>query len=118
MQILTDTQQVTANCKPKTAAGAPARVDGVPQWSTSNPSVATVTPSTDGLSCVVKAAGIGTSQIGVVADADLGEGVREITTLDDVEVKASEAVTIGIEWGVPEEQSGTPTPVSSSRRGR
>lgn len=116
MQILTDTQQVSAVCKPKTASGAAARVDGIPQWSTSNPSVATVTPSDDGLTCVVKAAGIGTTQIGVVADADLGEGVREITTVDDVEVKASEAVTIGIEWGVPEEQGGTATPQSSRSR--
>lgn len=104
MTILTDTQQVTGTIRPRNAQGNPAPIDGVPQWSTSNPSVATVTPSADGLTCVVRAAGIGTTQVAVVCDADLGEGVRELTTLDDIEVKASEAVTIGIEWGTPENQ--------------
>jgi hypothetical protein len=115
MTILTDTQRVTGTIKPINSQGNAAEIDGVPQWSTSNPTVATVTPSEDGKTCVVTAVGLGTTQIGVVCDADMDDEIREITTLDDVEVKASEAVSVGIEWGTPEEQGGEP-PVEARRK--
>lgn len=102
--ILTDTQKVTVTFAAKTALDRPARVDGIPQWSTSNPAVCTITPASDGLSAVLKATATGTSQISVTADADLGAGVRNITATGDVEVRPSEAVSVGITFGTPEEQ--------------
>lgn len=105
MLVLTDTQKATLTLDPRTAKGAPARLDGVPQWSSSNPAVATIEPAADGLSAVVRATATGTTQINVVADADLDANeVRELTGVLDVEVKASEAVTLGISAGAPEEQ--------------
>lgn len=103
--ILTDSQKATLTLDPRTAKGAKARLDGMPEWSSSNPAVATIEPAADGLSAVVMAAGTGTTQINVVADADLDPGeTRELTGVLDVEVKASEAVTLGITAGTPEEQ--------------
>jgi hypothetical protein len=103
--ILTDTQQVRCTIEPLNAKGNPAPVEGVPQWASSDASVAEVIPEADGLSALVVARGLGISQISVVADADLDVGeVREITGTLDIEVKASEAVTMGITTGTPEEQ--------------
>lgn len=102
--ILTDTQKVTCTIDPRNIKGNPAPVDGVPQWSSSNPAVATVTPSDDGLSATVTAVGVGVTQISCVADADLDAGeTREITGVLDVDVRPSEAVTLGIVAGTPEE---------------
>ena len=103
--IMTDTQKVTCTIQPLNSKGNPAPVDGVPQWASTNPSIATVTPAADGLSAEVVAVGLGTTQINCVADADMDEGeVRELTAVLDVEIKASEAVTMGIAAGTPEEQ--------------
>lgn len=105
MLVLTDTQKATCTIDPRNAKGNPAPVDGVPQWSTSNPAVATVIPAVDGLSADVVAVSVGTTQISVIADADLDVGeIREITGTLDVTVKASEAVTMGITAGTPVEQ--------------
>lgn len=103
--ILTDTQQVSCTLDPRNSKGNPASLDGVPEWASSNPAVATVTPSTDGLTAVVKASGLGTAQISVTADADLDAGeTRAITGTLNIEVKPSEAVTLGITAGTPGDQ--------------
>lgn len=103
--ILTDTQKVSCTLDPRNAKGNPAPLDGTPQWASSNPAVATVEPAADGLSAVVTAVAPGTTQISVTADADLDEGeTREISGTLDIDVKAGEAVTLGITAGTPEEQ--------------
>ena len=103
--ILTATQKVSCSIDPRDSKGNKAPVDGVPQWSSSDPAVATVVPSADGLSADVLAAGVGTAQIQVVADADLDVGeTRELTGTLDIEVKPAEAVTLGITAGAPVEQ--------------
>lgn len=105
MLLLTDTQKCTLTIEPVTDKGRPAKVDGVPEWSTSNPSVASIEPAADGMSAVVIARGAGDTQISVTADADLDEGeTREISAVLDVQVKSGEAVSVGIVAGVPEEQ--------------
>jgi hypothetical protein len=79
------------------AAGNPAVVDGEVAWSSSNPSIATVAPE-GADSAVVRAAGpTGQVQITATADADLGDGTREIVTPMDVSVAAGEAVAGTIE---------------------
>jgi len=101
--ILTDEQKVRLFVRPKTAAGNPAKVDGVPVWSQSNAAVIDLVPDDDGMAATASATGqLGGSQISVVADADLGAGTRELTATQDVEIKAAEATALGIEAGVPE----------------
>lgn len=101
--ILTDIQKVALSIKPVSAAGNPAPVDGKPEWVSSAPDVVTVEAAEDGMSAVVMTTGkLGTAQVAVKADADLGEGVVEITGVLDVEVKASAAVSLSIEAGAPE----------------
>lgn len=103
MITLTDEQKVTATVEFKTAAGNAARVDGVPVWSSSDESVATVQASDDGLTAVIFAGAIGVAQIRVDADADLdADETRTITGLLDVEVRPAEAVTAIVVNGVPE----------------
>ncbi len=106
MLIITDSQEVDLAIKPLTRKGHPAQVDGVPAWSTSDPAIATVTPAADGLSCVIKAAdNIGPVQISVTADADLGEGVQNLTGVLDLEVIGGAAATLSVIAGTPREQA-------------
>ena len=102
--VLTDIQKVSLVISPKSAAGNPAPVDGVPSWSVSDASIASiVVVSEDGLSAEVVTTGtLGTVQVVVDVDANLGEGVETITGVLDIEVKASAAVTLDIGVGVPE----------------
>lgn len=103
MLILTDEQKVALAVEFKTAAGNPANVDGTPVWSSSDDTVVSVEASEDGLSAVAVAVGpLGTAQISCEADADLGEGVRAITGVIDIEVRAAEAVVAVVAAGAPE----------------
>ena len=76
------------------AHGNAAKVDGAVAWSSSNDEIARVRVDVaDSTMCTVTAAaGTGIAQITATADADLGEGVRELVTLLDIEVVAGEAV--------------------------
>jgi hypothetical protein len=105
MIILTDTQEVDLAIAPKDRKRKPAQVEGIPVWSTSDPLICSITPAADGLSCNVKATdNLGDVQISVVADADLGEGVENITGIEQISVVAGKAVTMGISAGIPREQ--------------
>lgn len=84
----------------------PASVDGAVEWSSSDEEIAKVNPFTvaphagaapsnvplNGVVMLVPGTKLGTCQITVKADADLGEGVRELVTLLDVNVVGGEAV--------------------------
>lgn len=103
MLILTDEQKCGLAVAFTTQAGNPATVDGVPAWSVSDATVLTLEVAPDGLSAVITTAGpLGTAQVSVSADADLGEGIETITGVLDVEVRAARAVTVGISAGTPE----------------
>lgn len=74
-------------------AGNPAVVDGDVEWSTSDPSLASVT-ATGPDSAVIHTMGpVGQCQIIATADADLGEGVRELITPMDLTIAAGEAIS-------------------------
>lgn len=74
-------------------AGNAARVDGTPVWATDRPDLLALTPSEDGMSCDIAPVGpLGSGQITVTADADLGEGVRELVTLGSIDCVAGDAV--------------------------
>lgn len=102
--ILTATQKVRATLTIVDSKGNPARVDGAPQWASSDPNVASVEPSADGLSADIVAGQTGTAQITVTADADLGTGVRNITAFGDIEVVGGEAAALRVTFGTPSEQ--------------
>lgn len=110
--ILTDSQKARLKIQPKTKAGNPATVDGVVVWTSSDPTIAQVVADPDdatGQTAWVSAVGLGTAQIQAVADADLGPGLRNITAVVDIEVKAGEAVNVGIVAEAPVEIEETPT---------
>ena len=102
--IMTNSQEVDLAIQPLDKRGKPARVDGIPAWSSSDPAKVEVVASDDGLSCVAKALNNGTVQISVSADADLGDGIRALTGTLDLEIVSGEAVTLGIIAGTPREQ--------------
>lgn len=102
---LTDSQQCKLAIKPTDKAGNVAPIDGAPDWRSSNSEVVTVTPSADGLSAdVVTTGALGTATVSVSADADLGEGTKQISGSIDIEVGAGEAVTVEVTAGTPEEK--------------
>lgn len=93
--------QFTVSVEPQDSAGNPAPVDGVPAWSASGDLV-TVTPATDGMSAVVRpnaAGAVGSVQVSVTADADLGEGIETITGVLDVDVVGGKAVSLATSVG-------------------
>lgn len=65
------------------AAGAPAPVDGVPVWATSDATILTVTASADGMTALVSTVAAGTARVSVTADADMGAGVSTITGVSE-----------------------------------
>jgi hypothetical protein len=87
------------------ANGNKAKVDGEVSWETSDDTMLTVeVDPVDSTVCRVRAVGAaGQAQVQATADADLGDGVRELITLCDIEVVAGEAVAGMIQpLGAPE----------------
>jgi hypothetical protein len=103
----------------KDAKGNLAQVEGVPAWGMSDPSLGSLAVAEDGLSAVFTPGSVGTGQVNVSADADLGEGVKTITGILDVEVIAGEAtvVEIGVE-DIPEVPAAEGTETASPSRSR
>lgn len=104
MLVLTDSQKAVLSISPVDKKEFPAAVDGVPVWTVADSTVASLTPSEDGLSASIVAEAPGTTQINVTADADLGEGVVELIGTLDVQVTAGQAVSLNISSSAPEEQ--------------
>ena len=76
------------------AAGNPATVDGEVTWGSSDgAAVQVAVDAADSTKATVQAVGpVGLVQVTATADADLGAGTRELTTVMDVDVVAGEAV--------------------------
>lgn len=105
MLILTDIQKVDLSISPKSAVGNPALVDGTPVWTVSDDSVIVLDIDDDGMHAVASTTGkLGSVRISVEVDADLGEGVKTIVGLLDIQVKASEAVSLDVSAGTPTDQ--------------
>lgn len=93
--------------------GNATEVDGDVTWDTSDPEIATVETDTGDstMAKVVPSGKTGQVQVTATADADLGEGAREIITTMDVEIVAGEAVAGTITpVGEPLPIEPTPTP--------
>ncbi len=104
MLQLTNTQQCQLSIAGVDKKGNPAGLEGI-IYSSSDPSVAAVTQdAADPSKALVVAVAAGTAQINVRADADLGDGVTELTGVLDVTVVPGQAVSFVINTGTPEEQ--------------
>lgn len=104
MLTLTATQRVGVAITPVDAKGNVARIDGPATFLSSDETILTVTPNGD-LAALVTATGkLGTAQLSVAADGDLGEGVRPLRGTLDIEIVAGEAVALTINANAPEEQ--------------
>ncbi len=103
MLALPNDQKVTASIQPVDSHGNPATIDGLATWTSSSPSVADVANvSADSLSAdVVPGTALGSCQINVQADADLGSGITNITGVLDVTVVAGQAVGFTISTSPP-----------------
>jgi hypothetical protein len=99
---ITTEQKVKATLAPVTDTGKPAKLDGAPAWTVLSGN-AQVVVSEDGLSAdLISSDDPGDTQIIVKADANLGEGVEEISDIIDLSVVGSTAKNLGITVGTPE----------------
>ena len=102
--------------------GNPAAVDGVPVWESTDEMIAAVAPSADGMSCTIVSTGkMGTVQVNVRLDADLGDGVTELNGMALLDVTAGQASAIAILVGedfdpdmpdTPDEDGEDPAPTA------
>jgi hypothetical protein len=105
MLTLTDTQKDDLGVTFTDAKGNPALVDGAPAWSVSDPTILSVTPTADGMGATIAALGpLGSCQVSVTADADMGGDVKALVGTLDVSVVAGAAVSANISAGAPTEQ--------------
>ena len=101
---LTDIQMVSLGVNPKSAAGNPASIES-PVWSTSDESIVTVNVDGTGLNAVVTTTGkLGSAQVKFECDAKLGEGVKPLFALLDIEVVPSDAINVDIVTSSPEDK--------------
>ena len=105
-QIITSTQKFTITVTGFVdSKGNPAPVDGAPVFAVSDPAILSIIPTADPKAVEVLAVGpLGTAQVSVTADADLGAGLKPIMGLYDVQVIAGEAVAMALVAGAPVEQ--------------
>lgn len=111
--IITEEQRIPLTATFQTAVGNPAQVDSF-AWESSAPDIVEMEEMTaeerarleiaeNVVAIWASAVGpTGMAQVQLKADADMGEGVREITALHDVQVTAAEAVSVLIAAGAPE----------------
>ncbi len=87
---------------PKTDSGKPASLDGKPSWSTISGNSQAVVDE-DGLGALlVSSDDPGNTLFLVKADADLGEGVEELSDTITLNVVAATAQNLGLTVGNPE----------------
>jgi hypothetical protein len=82
--------------KPVDARGNAALIDGAASWAVTDENLADLIMGEDGLVEVVPKGPMGAFKLQVKADADMGEGVKEIFGELEIELVAGEAVAIEI----------------------
>jgi hypothetical protein len=96
------------------AKGNPATIDGLVAWESSDASIVAVTVDADDSTIcrVIPVGPVGQVQVTAKCDADLGDGVRELLTICDIEIVGGEAVAGSIQ------PVGEPDPIVPEPRGR
>lgn len=103
---ISNEQQIKVTLTPKTDTGKPAKLDGKPTWEVISGN-STVTVADDGLSAdLVSSDDPGDTEVMVKADADIGDGVEEISDIVKLSVVGAMAKNLGLAAGQP-----TPKPV-------
>jgi hypothetical protein len=87
----------------------PAKVNGIPVWASSDPTILTVAPTADGMGAVVKTVAPGTARITVSADADTVTGGLPIP-ITGVSEDIVVALGIGAQAAVMKLTMGPPAP--------
>jgi len=98
---ITNEQKITVTLNPVTSVGTPVALDGPPTWQVSSGD-STVNVSEDGLSAeLVSSDTPGDTTYVVSADADLGEGVVNISDSIHLVVEGARATSLGLVAGEP-----------------
>lgn len=100
---ITNEEQVKVSLAPRTDAGRPAKLDGSPAWTVTSGN-SQVVVAEDGLSAdLISSDDPGVTEVTLKADADIGEGVEELTDTIVLTVTSANAKNLGL-------SAGTPTP--------
>lgn len=99
--ILNADQKVKLTITPVDSYGNLSVVENV-VWASSNEEVVTIEQLSDTEVYAVAMGPVGDSQVSVVADARIGEGVSELVGLLDFSVLPAEAVSLSVVAGTPE----------------
>lgn len=98
---ITNDQEVDVTITPKTDTGKPAKLDGSPAVSVISGN-STFTQSEDGLTLTLRSSDDpGDTEFLVKADADIGEGVEEISEIIKLSVAGATAKNLGLTVGTP-----------------
>lgn len=112
VQNLKDNDQVTANIAPADAKGFAipgATFDAPPVWTISDATVATITPSADGTSCVVASEGNPGSTANLAVSASVGGNPYQGTA--QINIIPGDVAEVAISFGTPTAQPAA-TPAS------
>lgn len=90
--------------------GDAATVDGPPHWVADPADKVVLTPSDDGMTCLVAAAALGDVLLTVTADADMGDGIKTLVASDPVHIIAADATGATMTSGTVEKQP-EPAPI-------
>jgi len=82
------------------AEGNPVSLDGPPVWSSSDSGIVTVTPSADGMACIVGSPTPGPLGIATVKVEASSNGVALVASAE-VEIIAAGAVALNFSFGTP-----------------
>jgi hypothetical protein len=97
---MTDTEKCTAHVRATTSEGNPATLADVPVWNSDDPTVVTVEPSPDGMTCVIKSPSPGPLGSAVVTvSAKIGTETVESTLA--VDIVAGDATKLEITTDAP-----------------
>jgi hypothetical protein len=116
--IVRNDQQVTLSPTFTDAKGnVVSELGSIPTWTVSDPSIAGLAISEDGMSVVVTGgSALGTAQINMVVDADPDSDIEEITGVVDITFKSGKAVFVSLssqvadaEVGIQEQLTGEQT---------
>lgn len=96
------TEKLPLSIEVKDALGNAAQVDGAPAWALSNPDLGSLIVADNGLSATFfPSTAVGQVEVQVLADADLGEGVKQLLGTLVIDLISGEAVSVSIVAGSP-----------------
>lgn len=100
--IMSNEQKFTATATFRDQRGTTLRIDGIPSWTVSDPTLVTLEPSVDGLTCVVRSRGSsGKGKLTCVASVHWASGPMTVTATTEFEVKDIGLIVGEISFSTP-----------------